>query len=126
MQLIVTASIKKNEFEPLEDYFPLEAIKIAAQKSLEGLGESIKSSYKIPSTSLKKLYLTGKAGAGRAIFLLTIGTGKSALVMIRMKNDKQIGANMTVKNPKFKKALEKNLDMILCDLENEDYEEYPL
>lgn len=126
MQLIITLSVKKNEFEPLEDNFPLEAIKIAAKKSLEGLGENIKSSHKISSTSLRKLYLTSKAGAARAIFLLTIGNGKSALVMIRMKNDKQIGSNMTVKNPKFKKILDKNIDAIVKDIESGNYEEYIL
>jgi len=44
--------------------------------------------------------------------------------MIRMKNDKQIGSNMTVQNPKFKKALDKNLSLILKDLKYGDYKEY--
>ncbi len=126
MQLIITDSIRESEFTPLKEKFSLESIKTAAKKSIEGLGESIKSSTKIPSTSLKKLYLTGIGGAGRSIFLLKLKDKKSVLVMIRMKNDKQIGANMTVKNPKFEKALDKNLSTILADLEKGNYEEYEL
>lgn len=126
MKLIITTSIKKAEFESLSKTFSLDAVKIAAKKTLQGLGENIKSSTKISGTVLRKIYLTSTGGAGRAVFLLQISSVKSVLVMIRLKNDKQIGANMTVKNPKFKKALDKNLDSILTDWENGDFEEYEL
>ncbi len=46
--------------------------------------------------------------------------------MLRTKNDKKIGANMTIKNPNFKKLLEKNIDLILKDISNKDYQEYKL
>jgi len=51
---------------------------------------------------------------------------KTVLVMIRLKNDKQIGANMTIKNTKFKKALDKNLNSILSDLNSGNFEEHEL
>lgn len=126
MKLVITASIKKAEFDPIQKTFCIDVIKIAAKKSLEGLGRNIKSSNKIPKTSLSKIYLTSTSGTGRAIFLLKISQRKSILVMIRLKNDKQIGSNITIKNPKFKQLLEKNLDLILKDLENGEYEEYDL
>ena len=126
MKLILTAAIKKAEFESFKKIFQLENIKVAAKKSLQGLGDSIKSSTKIPKTVLKKIYLTSTGGAGRAVFLLQISSQKSVLVMIRLKNDKQIGANITVDNPKFKKVLDKNLDLILRDLTNKNFEEYEL
>ena len=126
MKLILTASIKEVEFEPLIKTFSLESIKIAAKKALQGLGDNIKSSTKIPKTVLKKIYLTSTGGAGRAVFLLQISSQKSFLVMIKLKNDKQIGANMTVSNPKFKRALDKNLDLILMDLQRGKFEEYEL
>ncbi|MBI5414555.1 hypothetical protein HZA38_03485 [Candidatus Peregrinibacteria bacterium] len=126
MKLIITTSIKKIELEPIQKVFSLEMVKIAAEKALEGLGEKIKSAQKIPATSLQKLYLTSSHGAGRAIFLLKIGMKTSVLVMIRMKNDKKVGSNMTIKNQSFKIALEKNLERILKDLKNADYEEYVL
>jgi len=124
LNLIITHSIQRIEFEFLQKTFSLEVIKVAAKKALQGLGNDIKSASKIPSTCLKKLCLTSTGGAGRVIFLLQIGAQKSILVMIRMKNDKQIGANMTVQNPKFKKALDKNLSLILKDLKYGDYKEY--
>ncbi|EKD63604.1 MAG: hypothetical protein ACD_51C00248G0002 [uncultured bacterium] len=126
MKLIITASIKKVEFEPAKSIFDLDIIKTAAKKSLEGLGDTVKSSNKIPSTCLKKVYLTSSSGAGRVIFLLKLNSGKSVLVMIRQKQDKKIGANMTVQNPNFVKALDKNLDIILDDLQKGKYEELDL
>ena len=126
MKLIITASIKKVEFEPAKNIFDLDIIKTAAKKSLEGLGDTVKSSNKIPSTCLKKVYLTSSSGAGRVIFLLKLNSGKSVLVMIRQKQDKKIGANMTVQNPNFVKALDKNLDIILDDLQKGKYEELDL
>ncbi len=126
MKLILTHSIKKRELEPYIKIFSLEVVKAAARKSLEGLGDEIKCSTKIPFTCLKKLYLTSSGGAGRVIFLLQISDKKSVLVLLRPKNDKQIGANMTIKNPKFKRALDRNLDLILKDLKNGDFEEFDL
>ena len=126
MKLIITNSIDKAEFEPLKKVFDLEIIKSAAKKSLQGLGVGIKSSYKIPSTSLSKIYLTSAGSAGRSVFLLQIGKEKSVLVMMRTKKDKQIGANMTITNPKFKKVLNKNISLIIDDLEQGRYSEYDM
>lgn len=126
MKLIITHSIAKAEFEPLKKIFGLEALKFAARKSLQGLGEKIKSSFKISATSLSKVYLTSAGSAGRAVFLLQINEDKSVLVIIRTKKDKQIGANMTIKNPKFQKLLDKNLGLIITDLARGHYSEYEI
>lgn len=126
MKLIVTHSIDKLELNPLANTFPVEAVKAAAQKSLGGLGENVKNTKKLSSTTLSKVYLTSTGGAGRAIFLLQISSEEAILVMIRLKNDKQVGANMTVKNPKFEKVLEKNLDLILSDLKSGSFVAYEL
>lgn len=126
MKLIVTHSIGKIELKPLENTFPVEALKAAAKKSLSGLGENIKNTKKLSATTLNKVYLTSTGGAGRAVFLLQISSEEAVLVMIRLKNDKQVGANMTVKNPKFEKVLEKNLDLILSDLKTGSFVEYEL
>lgn len=126
MKLIVTNSIGKTELKPLANTFPIEAVKAAAKKSLSGLGENIKNTKKLFSTTLSKVYLTSTGGAGRAVFLLQISAETSVLVMIRLKNDKQVGANMTVKNPKFEKVLEKNLDLIFADLKSGNFIEYDL
>jgi len=126
VKLVLTASIRKSELKPLEKTFSLEVIKFAAKKCLQGLGKPIKSSVKTPSASFKKISLTSTGGAGRAAFLLQTKDGKAILAMIRLKNDKKIGANMSIENPKFKKILEKNLLLIFEDIENGNYEEFEL
>jgi len=126
VKFILTTSIKKSELKPVERVFSLEVMKLAAKKVLDGLGKDIKSSVRIPASSLKKLYLTSTGGAGRALFLLRIDVNKVALVMTRLKNDKKVGANMTIKNPYFKEALEKNLFLLISDVENGDFEEFEL
>lgn len=126
MKLVITDSIAKTELEPLKKVFDLEIVKSAAKKSLQGLGTGIKSSFKIPATSLSKIYLTSTGSAGRAVFLLQINKDKSVLVMLRPKSDKQVGVNMTVKNPKFQMVLDKNLSLIIDDLEKGRYVEYDL
>lgn len=122
MELIITAQVKKSEYEPLQKWVSFEILKKAGRKSIEGLGDTIKSSKKIPGTLLKKIYITTPGGAARSIFLLRVGAEKCVLVMLRLKNDKKIGANMTVDNPKFRKVLDKNLDGILSDLAAGRYE----
>lgn len=126
MKLVVTSTVAKNEYQEVSDVFSLEVLKLSARKALQGLGEKIKSTSKIPGTFLKKLYLTSSGGAGRVVFLLELSNNKSVLVMIRLKNDKQVGSNMTVKNAKFTKALEKNLESIVNDIKNGDYQEFDL
>ena len=90
------------------------------------MGKKIKSTTKIPSTTLKKIPLTSTGGAGRAAFLLQIVNDSAILVMVRLKNDKKIGANMSIDNAKFKKVLDKNLTLLMEDIENDDYEEFEL
>ncbi|MCX6734334.1 MAG: hypothetical protein NTZ25_00295 [Candidatus Peregrinibacteria bacterium] len=126
MKLIITDSIYEKEFKPLELIFPIDLMKLAAKKSMCGLGENIKNSSKIPSTILKKVYLTSSGGAGRAIFLLQIGGENSFLVILRLKNDKKVGENMTISNPKFKKVLEKNLDLIFEEIKQGRYREFEI
>ena len=54
MKLILTASIKEVEFEPLIKTFPLESVKIAAKKALQGLGDNIKKLNKNSQDSFKE------------------------------------------------------------------------
>ncbi|MBI5413601.1 hypothetical protein HZA42_04605 [Candidatus Peregrinibacteria bacterium] len=124
MKLVITASLKETEYEPLRKKVTLEILKKAARKSLEGLGDNIKNSKKITGTLLNKIYLTTPGGAARVVFLIQISENQSVLVMIRLKNDKKVGSNMTVDNPRFRAILEKNLDSILRDLNLGMYEVY--
>ena len=124
MRLVIADSIYEKEFKPLELIFPIDLIRMAAKKSMCGLGENIKNSSKIPSTVLKKVNLTSSGGAGRVVFLLQVGGESSFLVILRLKRDKNVGENMTISNPKFKKALEKNLDLIFGEMKKGKYREF--
>lgn len=127
MSLIIPHSLKKSELFPNGELADIEIIKEAARKAEGGIGTTIKASLKLRATTLKKLSLTSSHGAGRVIFLLQIKEKKnSILLMLRSKNDKEIGENMTIANKKFKKVLEKNIDLMLKDLEKRNYEEIPL
>jgi hypothetical protein len=124
VKLIIADSIYEKEFKPLELVFPIDLVKVAAKKSMSGLGEDIKNSSNIPSTRLKKVYLTSVGGAGRVVFLVQLRSNDSVLVILRMKSDKQVGSNMTILNPKFRRILEKNLDLILEDMGMGRYREF--
>jgi hypothetical protein len=126
MKLIITQTIFEQEFKTLKPIFSLRVIKEAARKILQGLGENLKSSFKIHGTKLKKLPLTSTGGAGRVLFLLNINDKEVVLLMIRLKNDKKIGENMTVKNPQFKKLFNKYIQLVIEDIQEKKFMEYEL
>jgi hypothetical protein len=116
MKLIIPHSLLKSEFLPYKNTFSLEVLKSAAKKALSGMGIAIKGS-KLQKTKLRKLNLTSPSGAGRVLFLLQIkGQENAILLILRAKNDKQIGENMSTNNKKFNTVLHKNTDLMLEDL----------
>ena len=124
--LIITESIKKKELESQEKVFPFDIVLKAASHACKGIGIEIKSSTKVKNSKLIKINLTSHSSAGRAIFLLEVNENDTILVMLRQKNDKKIGENMTVKNKYFKEELNKNLDLILTDIEKGLFEEFEI
>ncbi|MEK7183287.1 MAG: hypothetical protein AAB776_01490 [Patescibacteria group bacterium] len=122
MKLLIAATVRAKEYESLSRKITFEILKAAARKSLEGLGVTIKSSRKQAGTLLKKVYITTPSGAARVIFLIQIDADKAILVMLRLKTDKQIGSNMTVDNPDFRKVLERNIESIVRDIKSHRYE----
>ncbi len=126
MRLVITDSIFVSEFESFQRLFNLDCIKEASKKALQGLGKTIKNSNKLKGSILKKINLTSTAGAGRAVFLIIVENGDCVLVVVRHKNDKKIGFNTSIENPYFEKLLNKNLDLIIGDLENNNFKSYNL
>ncbi len=124
MKLIITTEIYTTEFLPHAQTFNLDVLKSSARKALLGLGNMVSTSRRMPGTVLKKMSLISSGGAGRVLFLLQVGKGVAVLVMVRQKNDKQIGQNMAIVNPRFKKLLEKNMDKILKELEAGRFREW--
>jgi len=126
VRLILTRSIVLREYCGYENIFPLEVIKKAARKALGGLGNLIRNPFKYPFTILRKIPLTAPGGAGRAIFLIQTRDNDAVLVLLRLKNDKLIGNNISLHNKRLIILLKSNLDMILEDLGNGSYEEFGL
>lgn len=118
--LVLCHSILKKEINPLLKYFSIEDLRKAAIKAKNGLGIEIKGS-NYPGTKLYKIYLTGKV-AGRSVFLLLIKEQKVTPVFLRLKNDKIIGENISIKNKVFANVLNKYLDLIMTDLKESRFE----
>ena len=126
--LRICNSILKKELEPLFNNFSLEDIIKSAQKVKKGLGISFGKSY-FPQTQSIKLKLTGKGGAGRIIYLVTIKEGKRDvvyLVMLKLKKDKKFGENLSLKNEVVKREYHKNLDLIISDIKAKEFKEYEI
>lgn len=124
MILVITNSILKREYGPLNRTYPLESIKSAARQVMGGLGISLKN--KIPFTKLIKIDITSSGGAGRCVFLLQSREGISILVAIRNKNDRKIGRNMSMKNPLFVALLEKYFSFIFEEIREGKFHTYEL
>ena len=67
------------------------------------------------NSKLIKLYITSIKGAQRAVFLVDNLTGDGFFLFCRSKNDK-IGKNIVIKNPLFKRELEKYLQLLEADI----------
>jgi shikimate 5-dehydrogenase len=126
--LRICNSIFKKELEPLFKNFSLEDIIKAARKVKKGLGVSLGKS-DFPNTQSIKFKLTGKGGAGRAIYLVTIKEGKRDVVylaMVKLKKDKKFGENLSLKNKEVKKEYHKNLDLIINDIKSKEFKDYKI
>jgi len=122
MRLVISKTIREIELDPLKKQISFEELKDVARKSLLGLGDTIKSTQKIPGMVLKKMYLTTVGGAARSIFLLQLDKKATVFVMLRLKKDKRVGENMTVNNPEFTKALQRNLGVVLSDIDSKQFD----
>lgn len=74
-----------------------------------------------PATQLIKVYATSKSGAKRIVFLLETETGDRFFLFYRDKDD-EIGENVTIKNPAFKKALDVYLDILEEDMNDDAFD----
>lgn len=117
--LILPHSIVCNELEEIAEFFPLGTIIKAAKKVKTGLGINISGAPR--ESRLIKIYLTSRQAAGRAVFLLQLGSGDIIPILVRLKKD-AVGKNISPNNPAFGKALEKNFALIREDLKNGNFD----
>jgi hypothetical protein len=125
MKLILCHSILKKEIKPLLEYFSRGDLKKVAMNASDGLCAKLKST-KIPDTQLVKVYMTGRGGAVRLVVLVYLGKDYYVPVVLRLKKDKLIGSNMSSMNRAFQNVLDKNLDLIVMDLKNGNFENIDL
>ncbi len=125
MKLILTTKIRKKEFKPLKRVFDLQTLKNAARKALKGLGNTIRGC-NLEDEELIKIYLTAPGGAGRVIFLVEIVDNNAVLLLLRHKNDKSIGQNMSSSNHLFKQVIQERIKDAYEDVNKDAYESYEL
>lgn len=122
MKIILCHSILKKEIKPLLKYFSKGDIKKYVLKAAEGLGPELKGS-NIPNSKLVKIYMTSRQGAGRMIVLIFINKNYYLPIILRLKKDKLLGTNLSSKNQVLQDLLEKNLNFVMQDLKNGNFEE---
>ena len=92
----------------------------AAKKIRDGLGITLsKAGRRIGAPTNSKFFkldLTGTGGAGRSVWWVLLETGDVVPLVLRAKNDKQIGKNMSAENPKFINLLSRNLDIAIQEI----------
>jgi len=121
--LIITHNIRKREFK--SNQIPGEKLKTIINSIEKGIFTYIKGQKLPKRANLIKIYATTNAGAIRLLFLLDRLSLDVFLLFFRNKNDK-IGNNMTIKNPHFQKVLNLHLDIISEDLNNGNFDTYPI
>ena len=122
MKIILCHSVLESEIKPLLKYFSKGDIRKNVLKVSKGLGSKIEGSL-IPNTRLVKVYMTGRSGAARMIVLVYVRKDYFLPLVVRLKKDKIVGTNLAKGNRAFQALLEKNLNLVLKDLEEGDFEE---
>ena len=103
-------------------YFSKGDIKKYVQKIQKGLGVELKGAI-ILGTKLVKIYMTGKAGAGRMVVLMYVKKNYYLPIVVRLKKDKIVGSNLSKGNKEFQQLLEKNICFVMEDLKLGNFEE---
>ncbi|MFA6305529.1 MAG: hypothetical protein WC651_02250 [Candidatus Gracilibacteria bacterium] len=122
--LVLTQYIAKHEFKPLQRFLGINDLSKGAEKVLKGLVPEIRPPQKIPSFKFFKVRI-GKDNNSRMIVFVATENRKVVPVLIRLKKDKIFGMNMAMNTPKVVDQINKNLDHVLEDIEEERYQEFP-
>ncbi len=120
---VLTRYIALHELKPLIRYIHRDELIDGARKVIKGLGVELKGA---PHSGFRFFKIrVGKKNAGRMIVFLATGN-RVIPVLIRLKKDKIFGMNMAMNNSDVVYQISKNMDHILNDLENGDFQEFPL
>lgn len=123
--LLLTKYIAKHELAPLSRFIGLEDVLDGVEKTLKGLATEVKTPSNARGFRFFKVRV-GRRNGARMIVFLVAESQKVVPVLIRLKKDKVFGMNMSMNNEKVVDQLTKNVHHILDDIEEENYEEFPL
>lgn len=119
MRLVLAQSICTQEFG--QDSVPPPHIEPLKRSRMIELASPIKGEGLPKGSKLLKVYATTAEGARRVVHLLATAEGTLFLLFYRDKKD-AAGANLTIKNPAFRKQLHKHLQLLEKDLESGAFE----
>jgi|GEM_PF-363051 hypothetical protein len=119
MRLVLSTSICVAEFGG-EAVPELHVEPLKRSRSVE-LATAVKGEGLPKGSRLLKVYATSPEGARRVVHLLAVAEETLFLLFYRDKKD-SVGANVTNKNPTFRKQLHKHLQLLQRDLESGEFE----
>jgi hypothetical protein len=112
MALIVTESIARKEFG---GDIPADDVEVLRRSARVALTTPLKGEGLPKGTRLLKAYATSARGPRRIVFLLAVEEDDLFLLFYRGKSD-EIGKNITLANPAFRRQLNRHLDLLLQDI----------
>lgn len=121
--LVLTRFIANHELKPLERYLSLADVIVGAKKVIKGLAIETKPPRSLPGLRFFKVRL-GSSQSARMIVFVVAENQKIFPLIIRLKKDKTLGINMAMNNPALVKQMNINLDWVLQDIENQQYQEF--
>lgn len=121
--LVLTKYIARHEFKPLERYISLVDVLDGARKVVKGLAIETKPPRALSQHRFFKVRIGPKNRARMIVFMVT-GNRKVVPVLIRLKADKVLGANMAMNNAEVVAQVNQNLDRVIADIESGDFQEF--
>lgn len=123
--LVLTKYIARHEFKPLARYISLVDMLDGARKVIKGLAIETKPPRAASRYRFFKVRIGPKNRARMIVFIVT-GNQKVVPVLIRLKTDKAVGANMAMNNAQAVEQLNRNLDRVIADIESGDFQEFSI
>lgn len=119
MIVVLPKSLLSKYSSLISSHFPKAVLLKTALQTAQGLGKKIGGA---GDGVLIKNSLTSTGGAGRVVFLFLKKKEEITFLLLALKKDKKIGENITLKNATVKKEIEKNLDLVAQDAEQDNLE----
>lgn len=121
MKVVFAHSICRKEFK--RGVIPPADLNIILEGYAAGISVTIKGESLPKASRLIKIYVTTVQGARRIVFLVDVETNTGFFLFYRNKND-ELGKNINISHPAFKKRLHSYLDLLMKDVSSERLTSY--